>query len=406
MTKILILTTTYPFGRGEPYIEEEINIWCESGVSVVIAPMATPDGVRATPNAIRVDASAATNMGWSIIRYYIQALFWAYLWREIKKLISVGNTNPYCYAKAIDSAANILKERNSIKYLFNKYDNFNVVYSYWNDIQSYAAATLKKELRFKMISRAHGFDIYKSRRKYEYMPYKAQFINDYDGIYAVSEQGRDYICDTYLPNKPNIGIARLGVIVPSHNAKISNSGCLRIVSVSACVHVKRIDKIIMALEEVFREGTELTVSWVHIGSGPELNDLVRLAEQKLRGKVNFLFLGELCNADVHDYYVREQNDVFINTSDSEGVPFSIMEAMSYGVPAIALNVGGVPELVSNDCGCLLSADSSIKDVAKAIIDFSSRAKNENIRNKAREVIILKYAAVTNYRSFIKEALDE
>jgi len=44
--------------------------------------------------------------------------------------------------------------------------------------------------------------------------------------------------------------------------------------------------------------------------------------------------------DVLNYYASNPVDVFINTSSSEGLPVSIMEAMSFGIPVIATNVGG------------------------------------------------------------------
>lgn len=46
-------------------------------------------------------------------------------------------------------------------------------------------------------------------------------------------------------------------------------------------------------------------------------------------------------------------DWFISLSSSEGLPISICEALSYGVPVIATDVGGVSEVVTSDVGILL-----------------------------------------------------
>ena len=40
-------------------------------------------------------------------------------------------------------------------------------------------------------------------------------------------------------------------------------------------------------------------------------------------------------------------------SDAEGIPVSLMEAMSYEIPVIATNVGGNPELLSGGCGMMV-----------------------------------------------------
>ena len=45
--------------------------------------------------------------------------------------------------------------------------------------------------------------------------------------------------------------------------------------------------------------------------------------------------------------------MFINLSSSEGIPVSIMEAQSFGIPVIATNVGGSGEIVVSETGVLV-----------------------------------------------------
>ena len=40
-------------------------------------------------------------------------------------------------------------------------------------------------------------------------------------------------------------------------------------------------------------------------------------------------------------------DVYINTSVHEGIPMSVLEAMSYGLPVVVPKVGGFPEIVED-----------------------------------------------------------
>jgi colanic acid/amylovoran biosynthesis glycosyltransferase len=77
-----------------------------------------------------------------------------------------------------------------------------------------------------------------------------------------------------------------------------------------------------------------------------------------------------------------------------------MEAMSYGVPTIAPNVGGISELVANEYGCLLSELPSVAEITNAVVAMSSRCKQAEIRSFAKQKIIENYSAARNYKAFV------
>ena len=57
----------------------------------------------------------------------------------------------------------------------------------------------------------------------------------------------------------------------------------------------------------------------------------------------FKFLGH--QDDMAKFY--NSLDVYINTSVHEGIPMSVLEAMSYGLPVVVPKVGGFPEIVED-----------------------------------------------------------
>jgi glycosyltransferase involved in cell wall biosynthesis len=59
-------------------------------------------------------------------------------------------------------------------------------------------------------------------------------------------------------------------------------------------------------------------------------------------------------------------DVFILPSYKEGLPISILEAMSYGLPVISTPVGGIPEVIAHDANGLLVTPGDLKSLGKAM----------------------------------------
>jgi glycosyltransferase involved in cell wall biosynthesis len=73
--------------------------------------------------------------------------------------------------------------------------------------------------------------------------------------------------------------------------------------------------------------------FVWIGNQEEMNDL----------PANCHFIGNIPNAGAYCRFA----DVFCLPSDYEGLPMVILEAMSFGKPVVASDVGGIKEIVLN-----------------------------------------------------------
>ena len=82
-------------------------------------------------------------------------------------------------------------------------------------------------------------------------------------------------------------------------------------------------------------------------------------------------------------------DVFILPSRNEGLPISILEAMSYGMPVISTPVGGIPEVVSDKNGVLVTP-SNDKEIMDAMLLFVNNPTEIIKRGKASEEIVRQY----------------
>lgn len=107
-----------------------------------------------------------------------------------------------------------------------------------------------------------------------------------------------------------------------------------------------------------------------IGSGKDEIELKNLAKDM--PEVEFLGFKD----NVADYL--KCMDVFVYPSNHEGLGSTILDAMEQGVPVVATNVGGIPELVENESSGLLVKPREYKELADAII----RVHNiENLKEK-------------------------
>lgn len=100
------------------------------------------------------------------------------------------------------------------------------------------------------------------------------------------------------------------------------------------------------------------------GDGPEKANLEKLARQyQLENRVHFL--GNVANDKMSDLYDR--CDIFINTSNVDNMPGSILEAYASGLPVVSTNVGGIPYLVDDGVSGLLSYANDGEGLAKHIL---------------------------------------
>jgi glycosyltransferase involved in cell wall biosynthesis len=403
--KIVLITSNFPYYPGEQFLEEEVQCWSEfySG-SLIILPCSKRGIARELPENVLVDSSLTKpSSSFSIFFYRVRTLFSNIFLREVYYILrTYGVKYPKCFRIAFRTVCSTFTFYFKLKRSMKKLDKGVLIYCYWFDTASYASVLLKRTGKIShIISRAHGFDVYEERRPFFYMPLKRQFNKDFDKIIPISNQAKDYLTSTYCINPHDIHVSRLGVSVEKDMAMMGKDNSIAIVSVSACVPVKRIDKAIEAIALLSNQKPDLKIEWNHLGSGRDFNQLKLHAEKQFFNKsIKWKFHGQLANNEVRLFLKTNRVDLLLNTSESEGIPVSIMEAMSYGIPAIAPNVGGISELINSQNGILLSPDPNANEIANALskIEFF---RNVNVRRNAKDHIYMNFNSRHNYEKFIK-----
>jgi glycosyltransferase involved in cell wall biosynthesis len=104
------------------------------------------------------------------------------------------------------------------------------------------------------------------------------------------------------------------------------------------------------------------VKFLLTGNGEDREYIKKRAE-KLKIQDNVIFLGVLENAA----RIISKCDLIVLPSLSEGLPMIIIEAMLFGKPVIASNVGGIPELIKNNENGILVSPNSDKELSEAVV---------------------------------------
>jgi len=85
--------------------------------------------------------------------------------------------------------------------------------------------------------------------------------------------------------------------------------------------------------------------------------------------------------------LSEKYDIFINTTNYDNTPITLLEAMALGLPIISTNVGGVPFLINDGVtGVLVKPDDSDQMANKMIEIISGKIDGFRIANNARKAV--------------------
>jgi sugar transferase (PEP-CTERM/EpsH1 system associated) len=227
-----------------------------------------------------------------------------------------------------------------------------------------------------------------------------------DAIFAVTRELRDFHSRQAWIRPERMGVIYNGVdtqrFAPCSESRIAMRKELGLPeksfvvgAVGRLVPIKDHRTLLRAAALVSAAGVDVRV--LLVGSGPEREGLQSQATGPLEGRV--CFAGD--SSRVPD--MLNAMDVFVLPSLNEGMSNTLLEAMACGLPVLATNVGGNPEIIENDVnGCLFTPGDAewLADKLKLL------ARDPNLihqlgtaaRNRAIESFSLSRMLET-YRSF-------
>jgi colanic acid/amylovoran biosynthesis glycosyltransferase len=400
---LFLFTYFFPYKKSEPFVINEFEFMRKNAGSVsVISMYGKPAELN---HAIRDQAAACYSVfsnpsnkreifikglfNLSPFHHHLLEFFQQKLFLKPKKaywfLISLLIT------RAILASASFKLFLKQIKHAEDP-----VLYFYWGDNIAWTIPYIYSKIRAgnpKIVIRFHNSDLYEGIKS-GYAPLRNKIFARANSLVTISEHGKNYLVSRYPRFENKINVSLLGVFDKGINS-YGRSNDIVLVSVSSLVPVKRVAFIYHALQLMNRK-----VTWHHFGEGPLFNDLKEEIRSS-RDDLNIHLHGQVSQAELMQFYNNTRVDLFLNVSTTEGIPVSIMEALSFGIPVMASGVGGTPEIVNEKVGELINADLKTDALAERIENFFKRTQNEiaETRENARKMFLEKINAHDNYDRF-------
>lgn len=407
---LLIFTNNYPYDTvGEQtFLGGEINVLKKYFDRIVLVPQHKHKELLPLQAGIEADLSLSDQLSFF---NRLQAFLSSFFQRDVFE--DIGNRFPASlsleYLKKIFfflSGARItqmwLKEWLQKE---NVSPSDVVCYTYWFIDVTMGLGWAKAELpQLKVISRAHGYDLYEEL--YKPWPLRVRSISLLDGLFADSDIGTNYLLEKHPRFKEKYQTALLGVPEPGALSQPSQDGILRIASCSTISPIKRIDLLFNGIVAAAERRGDQKIEWTHFGGGQERQVFMDRVEKEFPQNAKGFFPGYQTQRHLIQTYLEKPVDVFVNVSSTEGTPVSIMEAISCGIPVIATAVGGNVEIVQERNGFLLSENPTPDEIADALLNVMDTCELWLEKRKgSREVWQERYNETTNFEAFAQRLVE-
>jgi colanic acid/amylovoran biosynthesis glycosyltransferase len=350
MGKIVYITAKAPFGRlGETYILTELLAHKELGTDLLIVPRDTPGELFHE----KARTLLGDTLGVPILNVPVVGEFLKYLiMHPVTSLklftatslkarnIGIAIKNLLVFPKACYIAGIIKKS--AVAH----------IHAHYGSTTSTMAYIISRISGIPWSFTVHRWDIPENnilRIKLE----SASFLR------AIDENGREevkqIVKSALLADK--IKVIHMGARIPEKIfRKADPSGDFTFLCPAMLVPKKGHRYLLEAGRQLSRKGVRYKC--LIAGEGPLKDELREMATRmNLNGNVELL--GALSQEEILELYGSGRVGAVILPSivtedgDKEGIPVALMEAMSYGIPVISTDTGGIPELIGDGSGIMV-----------------------------------------------------
>ena len=398
-TDLYLFTTNFPTGlSGELWLQNEIRITHKNCERIFIFP----DHDTYDPLALPSNCYPQKNVLASSEKEVLTL-------RDIFAISSIILSDLVPLSKQGAFISNLRYNISLVKKLYKKAKYISkqieapersVLYSYWADNAATMACMIKTlKPNVKAISRAHGYEIYEDLKKDKVIQFRNYQNRIIDNFYSVSKKGAEHLKCKHPSFANKYSVSYLG----TNDHGLATYDPNEVLSIVTCCNLNTIKRIELVSEIL--KNIKQKMKWHLIGDGPEMSK-IKKANSILPENIEVIYHGYKSQEALFEFYRSTHLNLLISVSYSEGLPVTMMEAISFGIPLMVTNVGGCNEICNSQTGVLIDRDFDRKKAADILEKFKTSAMNTTeFRSGCRDYWKDNFDASKNYSSFIHNILN-
>jgi colanic acid/amylovoran biosynthesis glycosyltransferase len=385
MNRVVYVTSSFPYGNGESFVSTEVKSLIKENIDIIVVPV-YPRG------KLIQDSKKNTNPSIQYPLFSLKIFFTAAKVFCFRFLAVVSITRQIIYSgkSVVTTIKNLLILPKSLWLAdFVVTNKVGHIHAHWLTTPSTLAMIASEISGVPWSFTAHRGDIIEQNlidMKLARSSF-SRFISErsFELVKQLSNctlTGREIILHMGVTLEQNVPAVKTSYVNQQFN----------VLCAANLLPVKGHKYLIDAIKILFESDEFLSIKLIIAGSGHLEKDIIsQINNLGLEDKIELV--GHLSHDGLLNMYRKSLVDIFVLPSIDlgnglhEGIPVSLIEAMSFNVPVVSTMTGGIPELLMDQAGILVKDKDSLAlaNAIKLLMEDNS-LKCELVRNARGKVI--------------------